>query len=193
MPRQAIAYLITRCSEDRDSYLGAVLTTDDKSLPIEFFHTSPPVRPTRLQRVLYGGALDAYIRRDVIGSPLLKALKERPALVISSDDLVLDLDGEAGCPVVRVQQTNSEPLAHVGDTQELSPTQRLVQLRPKSGPIRVTGPRDDPALLSRVGELLAQLTETMDILEPLDRVAQAVELIWEAEMNGKSVAESSTT
>src|SRR5436305_14763739 len=51
-----IGYLAVTAQEPL-GYLGGVLVADEYGLPVEFRHTLP-VRPTKLQRALYGSALD---------------------------------------------------------------------------------------------------------------------------------------
>ena len=46
--------------EAEDSYIGAILLTDLDSVPVEF-RVTLPVRPTSIQRTLYGRALAPYI------------------------------------------------------------------------------------------------------------------------------------
>jgi hypothetical protein len=46
---------------DPAGYLGGLLVVDDFGLPVEFRH-SVALRPTKLQRTLYGDALDRYLR-----------------------------------------------------------------------------------------------------------------------------------
>ena len=55
-----IGYLAVTAQEPL-GYLGGVLVADEFGLPVEFRHTLP-VRPTKLQRALYGDALDRYLR-----------------------------------------------------------------------------------------------------------------------------------
>jgi hypothetical protein len=181
MPRSVVAYVVTHCAGNRKDYMGAVMATDEKGLPLEFSYTSPPIAPTRLQRILFGSSLDPYVRRDVIGGQLVKSLKNKPDVIVTSDELLLALESDAGCPIIRLQDSSSRQLEDVGDTESLSPTLRLIQLREHGNPYRATSAGEDPAQWDSTRSTLIHLAESMDILEPLERVASAIELIWQTE------------
>jgi len=78
-----IGYLAVTAQEPL-GYLGGVLVADEYGLPVEFRHTLP-VRPTKLQRALYGSALDRYLRSVVITQRLVAGLEHDPAVVLVSD------------------------------------------------------------------------------------------------------------
>ena len=177
MREYVLTYLVTRCSSERDHYMGGVLTTDGRGLPLEFSYTDPPVEPTRLQRVLFGAALDGYIRREVIGASLLRNLEQRPDLVLSADEALLERAHVVNCPVVWVQATTSKPIGERGATQPISATQHLLQLTDKSSPIRVECASDAEGLQSAVQTILLDVAETTDVLDPISRVTEALDLI----------------
>jgi hypothetical protein len=173
-----LAYLLTQSTDSRDAYMGAVMVTDARGLPVEFRYTQP-VRPTRLQRVLYGGALEEYLRADVIGACLLKDLKSRPTAALVREDLLMALDSAVEYPVVLVFPTNLEPLeAEVGAERQVDGQTVLLQLSPKSGPVRVTVSREDASLCSAVRDILTGIAASMEVCEPLERLEEALKLLW---------------
>lgn len=68
---------------------GGILVTDGETKPLEFRCTSP-IRPSSLQKVLYGKTLDGHMALELIGLPLIKRLSEKP------DDASLFLAGYGG-------------------------------------------------------------------------------------------------
>jgi len=177
MPELLLAYVMTATDSNHAAYLGTVMVTDARGLPREFRHTEP-IRPTRIQRVLYGGALEAYLRADVIGSCLLKDLKAKPTAVVVREEALLALDQQAGCPVLVVFATNLDPLPDGEPRRDIDEKSVLVQLAPGSGPVRVTVARPDASLLAAACEILLGAAETMDVVEPLTRMEEAVSLLW---------------
>ena len=61
------------------SYRGAILVTDDWGKPLEFRCTAP-VKPTAVQRTLYGSTLTPHLLVALIAKPLMDALNEEPAV-----------------------------------------------------------------------------------------------------------------
>ncbi|MBQ9581383.1 MAG: hypothetical protein IJR21_03350, partial [Synergistaceae bacterium] len=60
---------------------GASLVVDFRGVPMDFRYTDP-IRPTKLERILYGNALDVYLREELILQSLLNAVEARPSLWI---------------------------------------------------------------------------------------------------------------
>jgi hypothetical protein len=161
-----LAYLLTQSTDSRDAYMGAVMVTDARGLPVEFRYTHP-VRPTRLQRVLYGGALEEYLRADVIGTCLLKDLKNRPTAVLVREDSLMALESVV------------EPVGdEVGAGRQVDGQTALLQLSSKSGPVRVTVSREDASLCSAARDILVSVAGSMEVCEPLERLEEALKLLW---------------
>ena len=167
-------YLVVRAADD-GSYVGALMVTDRHGLPLDFRYTDP-VTPTRLQRALYGAALDRYLRSEVILKTLLGALQERPAILLVEDERLLDED-VPGCPVVFAGVSRAAALDGVGAVQEEAGGVYLVQAVEAGPPLRLAFGASANGAVTAVAEALVRLSETMDVLEPAERVRQALELI----------------
>ncbi len=177
-PDTQLAYLLVHTDEARSAYVGGVMVTDAYGLPLEFRYTQP-IRPTRLQRVLYGGAMDGYIRRDVIAARLLKDLEHKPSALIVRDDALVPLGLSTAFPVLQVFRTNLESLGAPGSEREVDASSLLVQLAETGGPVRVTVAKDDKTLLSAARDILLNAGAMMDACEPLERVGEAIQLLCE--------------
>ncbi|MBD3174584.1 MAG: hypothetical protein GF320_05365 [Armatimonadia bacterium] len=177
MADQLIAYLMTATDEARGAYIGAVMVTDGRGLPTEFRHTEP-ILPTRIQKVLYGQALDPYLRTDVIGSCLLRDLQSQPGAVLVREEVLLALEDQVPCPVLCLFASNQEPLGAVGEWRESDGRSFLMQLSEQGGPTRVRCAREDPGLLSAARDILTAAIDETDVLEPLDRLEEAVSILW---------------
>ncbi|KPJ75366.1 MAG: hypothetical protein AMS14_03700 [Planctomycetes bacterium DG_20] len=67
---------------DGDKILrGGALVTDPSTEPLEFRCTSA-VRPTALQRILWGARLDGHVAANLIGLPLLRKISQEYGLVL---------------------------------------------------------------------------------------------------------------
>ncbi|HWH14059.1 MAG TPA: hypothetical protein VNT51_04885 [Miltoncostaeaceae bacterium] len=164
-------YLVVQEGDD-GGYVGGLMVTDGEGLPRDFRYTDP-ITPTRLQRVLYGGALDRHLRADVVAGTLLAALEERPTVLLVEDETLLAVD--AACPVALVDLSRAPALGPVGTVRPEADGRRLVQVEEGSHPLRVTPA--DPARADETVAALVALGEAMDPLEPAERVRAALGLI----------------
>lgn len=167
-------YLVVRVGDD-GSYTGGLMVTDRHGLPLDFRYTDP-VTPTRLQRALYGTALDRYLRSEVVLKTLLGAVQQRPGLLLIEDERLLD-EEISGCPVVFAGTSRAGVLGAPGTLQEEADSVWLAQMDAGSAPLRVAMSGSRSAEVAGVVGTLVELSETMDVLEPAARVRQALELI----------------
>ncbi len=155
-------------------YLGGALVADEYGLPAEFRHTLP-VRPTRLQRAIYGDALDRYIRSVVVAQRLVAALEHRPAIVLVADPTLLSA-GEP--PLGHLSEGGADPVGPAGTVEPFSGAKSgfLLQLRAGEAPLRLVT-QAPPHVYPELGRALATAAETMDLQEPMARVRAGLGLI----------------
>lgn len=96
-----------------DGYLGAILVTDFQGVPQEFRCTHP-VKPTALQKPLYGNALEPHIGVDLCGIPLIQSVQNKPSLLIVHKEFLLDVRKASTCPVVFIRRA--------GEAIEITPS-----------------------------------------------------------------------
>ena len=152
---QLLAFLDVVLVEDNVAIRGGTLITDMQTKPYEFRCTGP-VRPTNLQRILYGATLDDYVYVDLIGIPLLKAAKEKPALVLIQNELLL-----------RVRPTVAYPMVLL-DAPSQTRTTGKQQISMRVHP-------DFKNELPAVQTLLGPLMDQRDLMEPFGRLRIALE------------------
>src|SRR5580704_5434489 len=83
-----LCYLV--CATDASGgFVGAILLTDNRARPLHFAFVQP-VKPTKMQRILYGSTLDEHIKIDVIARRLWDGLPNPPdVLFVDAPDLIL--------------------------------------------------------------------------------------------------------
>lgn len=168
-------------------FVGGLMVNDSRGLPLEFRYTEP-IQPTKIQQVLYGQVLSRYIKREVIEETLLKSLDSKIQCLIVEDENLLDYPAK-GFPVLRLGETKSSPIGSVGTVESVSGKEFLLQTSKEGSPLRVQL-ADTPPTGSTEGEassngapskefiqLLAQVGEAMDLVEPLKRIEKALEAI----------------
>lgn len=146
------------CTVDRDGYRGAALVVDPSGDPVEFRCTSP-VRPTKLQKLLWGKRLTQHLLVHVLGRPLVDALSTLPALLVVRQRLLLGLRPVAGLPTVQLLATAEDAGC------------RSLGADPPAF-LRAYGDRADD--LDLAARHLAPVGRGLPATEPFTRVLQAV-------------------
>lgn len=101
---QRIAFLdLANFNEDAVTR-GGCLVTDEVTRPLEF-RVSGAVRPTSLQRILYGDTLHEYVCTDLLGVPLLRSLESDPDFVLVRDAEFLKARPKVEFPILWVRGT----------------------------------------------------------------------------------------
>lgn len=169
-----LAYFMT--TKEGASYLGGLLVVDAAGIPQDFRYTEP-ITPTRLQSILYGKALEPHLKEEVIQKTLLKELKSSPdLLVIPSAELAGGWSGEAKCPVLALQKSQEQALPRLGEIFRVNPREFLLQLAEGASPLRVIFSASVEASAQEIAaQKLVEAGYHMDLLEPLERVASALQ------------------
>src|ERR1700730_2983685 len=168
--------LLGSCAFDEGKTIrGAALVTDLKSEPIEFRCTSA-VRPTQLQRIVWGDRLAGYVTAKLIGKPLLDALNTPVALVIVREADFVEVREFIETPLVQLvrnedlDKASSHALGETDDDVIGGAGGRF-----ESVVVKVHQKYPDDKTFFR--ELLAETLRSRSILEPFDRLIAAVEMV----------------
>ncbi len=101
---KVVAFLDLASFEDGEALRGGCLVTDGLTRPLEF-RVSGAVRPTSLQKVLYGDTLHEYVCNDLLGMPILQTLESKPDFVLVRDAEFLKVRPKVEFPVLWVRGT----------------------------------------------------------------------------------------
>jgi len=129
--------------------------TDYRARPLHFAFVSP-IRPTRIQRILYGSTLEEHVKIDVISEKLLKDLPFLPdALFVDTKELLT------------IRRAVEIPTAFLSKSIESEDNPgRLTTLEYDTG-----SSLDDQDI---VGRVLASLESYVDLVEPFARMREAL-------------------
>jgi hypothetical protein len=164
--KTSIAYLGFREFEDGEAYRGAILVTDEWSKPLEFRCTAP-VRPTPLQRTLYGKSLLPHLLTELIGKPLINSIHEKPQLILIADEAFFDVRHKFSVPVIRIakpQGSKSKALLIQSASGKFDQVEIEAHLKFASD-------------LDSVGEHLRDLFGRWDLNEPFQRLAEGLQYV----------------
>jgi hypothetical protein len=178
-------------------YFGGYLIVSPLGRPLEF-HCTAPVMPSRAQRILYGSALEPYLLGEQIGRSLIAAAKLAPALLLTDFPQFEAITDRIGAPLLLVTGKMLPDGAMEGQTGlQCDASSPVAKERVATHP----GWRDPFVVATHtlqlpigmeskcdvVAELLAVLTERVELAEPFERIHEAIR---EAQRIGMRGAES---
>lgn len=165
----------------RGIYSAALLITDVYGFPLEFKYVLPLV-PDQLQKAVYGASLDEYLHSRMLKNSVLGQLESTPALFLTSFDewTLHEQFGSYRLLAIREElapdsrqkaeslATGSLRRATNGDYLLHSSLFRVIRIKMAGGDETGSGP---------VLDLLSKLDISLDLLEPLGRIEQALQTI----------------
>lgn len=144
------------CPQDSaKAFVGAIMLTDYRARPLYFACVSP-VRPTKMQRMLYGPTLTEHLKVDVIGTKLLGTVPQVPdVLFVDAPDLIV------------MRRVAEFPTAFLEKNEKADPgSGTLSTLRYDTG----SNTADDEV----IGQIMATLESYVDLVEPFARMTEAL-------------------
>ena len=164
-----IGFLETYAPDENGGLMGAILVTDADTKPLEFRVTAP-IKTTNFQKTLYGDVLLEHILVELISVPLINALSEEIDIIIVKDNLFLSANNKQGVRIVRVFN-DQEPGTKTGKgVQELKNFGG-------NGKLFVETSKKYEAELSQIKDMLDEIAESRNLLEPFDRLKHACEQV----------------
>lgn len=175
-----LGYLTVDAKENY--FRGAALVTDERGIPTDFRYTEP-VRPTKLERILYGGALDIYLREEVILENLLGAIESKPSLwLVDDEELIRPVQKLSKLPAIAVEASHRSPLDQSG---QYEPTGEkgvfIFQADNISAPLRLVLSDENVSKITQFAQTLTSIATDMELLEPFTRMSKAIEAVSENE------------
>jgi len=163
---------------DGKTYLGGLLEVNEIGLPVDF-HYNKPLTPTRIQAGLYGDKLSEYLRLEVIGKGLIEASNTPGVPVVVRDRDLLNLATKVKRPLCHISPTRENALGDVGALRDGTET-ALLQVSPGDPPIKLQFFDKANFPLDQHASRLTDCAAKFDLIEPLTRVRQTLELIKES-------------
>src|SRR5690606_20751837 len=132
---------------------GAVLVTDARTRPLEFLCASP-IRPTKMQALLYGGTLWEHAVVDVIAHKLLGSLSRK------LDAIFVDSAGS-----LATRRVAAVPVIHLSRSPDTANSLRTTVYKVSE---------DHPDDHDRANQIVGGLEQSVDLLEPFLRVTEGL-------------------
>jgi len=145
-------------------WTGGLLVLSASGRPVEFQCTLP-IRPTRTHEILYGPTLRDFLIGEAIGSTLIKRCRHTPSLLCCNQPEALQLESVCGSPIALVSEAAERDEGPI--TDEMLPGYDHCELAGST--LRVAVER-----IEAVREIITQLPFMPDMLEPFDRIREAI-------------------
>jgi hypothetical protein len=146
---------LTAIHLDSRGHVAGLLVTNKYGRPLEFQCTAP-VRPNRTQELLYGPTLVPFLLGELLSKTLVERIGIKPHIVLTDRAEMLDARLHISLPVACVASKNEQALVRIG--------KHSFALHAEFG--------DD---LPTFEKLAKELAADADLLEPLDRVREALQ------------------
>lgn len=153
------------------SYIGAVLVTDQSGFPQEFRCTHP-VKPTAVQKSLYGASLEPHIGIELCGRPLFASLVRRPTILFLTRVTLLDLRPSLPIPTLVIGKAGEAFQVRT----EGSPQRPMMQIESPTGRFSPVNIQAHPDYLGDRTVATQELQQiAFDPLEVFTRISTAIE------------------
>jgi hypothetical protein len=169
--RNQVGYFLH--SKIAEKHLGAIMVTNQIGIPLEFKY-SEPVTATKLHRILYGSVLDKYLHETVIRDRLAKEIQNTPKYFITSYDEKEFLGPVADRAMMAIQRYALPPPEISGAFTRIREREAIIKLEEESIFLRIAFSTGDELVQRDMIAWLQEMARTMDVLEPLDRISNAL-------------------
>jgi hypothetical protein len=172
-----LAFFALYETSSNDGYLGTVLVTDLQGIPQEFRCTHP-VKPTTIQKPLYGDALEPYIGVHLCGVPLFKSIQNLPSLIVVHKEHLLDIRKSLSCPVIYIRRAGEAIDVSSSDKSGASlKRERIDCSNGRFQPIVFNTHPDFSDDTTAAKEILEKIFSYLDPIEPFERMEKAIEVL----------------
>ncbi len=167
-PTPPVLGFLTVLRDSQDHLIGGYLLLNDSGRPLEF-HCTAPVRPNRAQTILYGPTLRPYLYGEQIGRTLIEKAGTTASVVLTDSPAAMSLRRHIDLPVALVCGNAESTHDSLNDgTGELS--LRTIVVGQAALAIDAQHGED----LEKIEKTLTNLASPLDLLEPFNRIREAI-------------------
>jgi len=161
----SLGYMMVTRTPDNE-YVGGIMVTDPYAIPVEFKY-SEPIKPTGLQKILYGNSIEKYLLVDVIAKKLLQNIEEKPKFILIEDSRLLDIQFKMPIIYITVPTKSSD------ESKEMKVREELSKEHLESGYDLIF----NGTLTSDDTKWLERISDEIDIMEPFHRLKEALDYV----------------
>ena len=153
---------------DDEKYAGGILSMNEKGLPVSFKYTTP-IKPNKIQKIIYGKNLKSYLASEIIGKQLINVVKELDMIFVNDMEVLEFIQSD-------------KLMVHLNLTYE--PLEEY--LKEKEGCVSSGENRSIKLTFSKepgedLFKKISELNEFFDLFEPFQRLDEALKYICSSE------------
>ena len=161
----------------KDGYIGAFMITDVHGVPQEF-RCSHPVKPTAIQKPLYGDTLEPYIGINLCGIPLIESIKSKPMLIVVQEEFLLGVRVASQYPVVFIRRAGEAiEITNTNHSEKNPMRERIDCTTGNFQPIVITPHHEFNEDSSLARPIIEKVFGYFDPIEPFERMVKAIEIL----------------
>jgi hypothetical protein len=170
-----LGFLVVEKTTKAEGYVAALMITDERGYPLEFRATTP-IRPSLVQRTLYGKQMEHYVGVELCGKTLVQQSSRKPKVFLVPNHVLLDIANEAG--------VNTVAIWHAGESLKVEEKEDTVSRGTISAsasssyqPLVYEGRFNQTTDQRDILAFLQSCTERFDLVEAFDRMRAALQLL----------------
>ena len=169
-----VGFLVVEKTAVGDGYIAALMVTDNRGYPLEF-KASTPIRPSLVQKTLYGGQLEHFIGVELCGKTLIQQAARKTKLILVPDRHLLDIADQVN--------VNMIALWRAGESIKLEDELKGVSrgtIKPTSSTFQSVvyeGRFIDDTNEKEVIAFLQECANRFDLVEAFERIRSALKLL----------------
>lgn len=172
MGNHKIAFFNLYELEGGESLIASILVTDEFGIPLEFKCTQS-IKPTPIQKSLYGDKMKSYIAVKLCGLPLLGSINNRPEIIYVNSRPLLEIRNEIEIPTLFVSRVGE--IISLSSSNEIENEKfKLEDISGQFQPLILQSHISFSEDLKQTQELANSLFVNFDLAEPFDRMLKSI-------------------
>ncbi len=174
IPSILLGFMVVEKTAKNDGYIAAFMVTDERGYPLEFRATTP-VKPTLVQKTLYGSQLEHYVGVELCSKELIQQSARKPKIVLVPKGWMLDIS--TGLPITAIALWRSGESMKVEDKRERERQGEIKSGGSNAQPLVYAGRFPDPEREKEVISNLEDCAARFDLVEAFERMRTALQLL----------------
>ena len=169
-----VGFLVVEKTAGEDGYLAAWMVTDNRGYPLEFRATTP-IRPSLVQKTLFGSQLEHYLGVELCGKTLIQQAARKTKLVLVPERHLLDISDQVNVNMIALWRAGEsikvEGELKSGSRGTIKSTSSTFQ------PVVYEGRFVDDANEKEAIAFLQECANRFDLVEAFERIRSALKLL----------------
>ncbi len=169
-----LGFLVFEKTSDATGYIAALMVTDVRGYPLEF-RATPPIRPSLVQRTLYGGQLENYIWAELCGKALVQNASRKPKIFLVPDKAMLELASTGPINIVAIHRAGESLKTQGGNAEAVRGT--IEANGATNQGIVYEASLSESESSQQITRLLQECAMKFDLIEAFSRMRAAISLL----------------